>query len=184
MAHNLEKFYNSFKGLNTRENRLQMDPDSLRKADNVRFNFKDELIKANGFQHKDSGAPSFIQQFEYRFRDINTGEAKSEMLAVGTNGNLYRKKNHTLKFITTGAATSYSVYYDEVSNGFILNMVGLSQVAIGDTTTLNQLKTALNALAGVSVDIVDANGNSVTSGLLAYLLDCVIENDFQDNSVF
>lgn len=184
MPHSLEKFYNAFKGLNTRENRLQMDPDSLRKADNIRFNFKDELVKANGFQHKDSGAPSFVQQFEYRFRDINTGEAKSEILAVGTDGNLYRKKNHTLTFLTTGAATSYSVYYDEVSDGFILDMVGLGQVAIGDTTTLDQLKTALNDLTGVSVDIVDDAGNSVVSSQLAYLLDCVIENDFQDNSVF
>lgn len=184
MPHSLEKFYNVFGGLNTRENRLQMNPDTLRKADNIRYSFRDELQKANGFQHKDSGAPSFVQQFEYRFRDINTGEAKSEILAVGTDGNLYRKKTHTLTFLTTGSATSYSVYYDEVSNGFILNMVGIGQVAIGDTTTLDQLKTSLNALAGVSVDIVDDAGNSVTSSQLAYLLDCVIENAFQDNSVF
>jgi len=185
MAHKLEKFYSSFGGVDTRSNKLLMDPTTFRNGSkNFRYNFQDEIQNANGFQHKDSGAPSFVKQFEYKFNDVNTGEAKVQILAVGLNGHLYRRKSHTLHFITHGVATSCSVFYNEVTDKFEISLVGIGSIEITDAMTLDQLKTALNALAGVSVSILDDDGNSVVSTKLAYLMDCVIENNFKDNPVY
>lgn len=181
----LQKFYNAFGGLDTRSNKLLMSPSTFRRGSkNWRVNFQDEYQNANGYQHKDSGAPAIADIFEYKFNDINTGESKVQNLGVGLDGHLYRMKKHFLHFITHGAATSYSVFYDEVGDTFKISLVGLSDVNISDTMTMDQLKTALNALAGVSVSILDDAGVSVTSTKLAYLLDCVIENDFEDNPVY
>lgn len=186
MANSLQKFYSAFKGVASRDNKLLENPDSFRKGTkNLRYNFQDELTQANGYQHKDQGAAvELVDIFEYKYRDINTGEEKTQILGVGVDGLLYRKKSHTLTFITTGAATSYSVYYDEVALQFKLVMNGLGSVTLFLALPLSSLKTSLNAMAGVSVDIVDDDGATVSSSLLAYQLDCVIDNDFEDNSVY
>jgi hypothetical protein len=183
---NLQKFYSAFQGVTSRPNKLQEDPASFRKGtQNLRYNFQDELTQSNGFQHKDQGAAvELVDIFEYKYRDVNTGEEKTQILGVGVDGNLYRKKNHTLTFITTGVATSYSVYYDEVALQFKLSMNGISAVTLFLALPLSSLKSSLNAMAGVSVDIVDDDGVTVVSSLLAYQLDCVINNPFEDNSVY
>lgn len=184
MAHKLEKFYSSFGGVDTRSNKLLMDPRTFRNGSkNFRYNFQDEIQNANGFQHKSEDTPvSFVDIFEYKFRDPNSGESISQVLAVGVDGNLYRKVAHYLKWSAVGAGTSYSFYYDEVADTFKLSVNGISSVDVSQTMTLDQLKTALNLLAGVTVDIVDQDGASVASSHLAYLLDVRIEDTFNLNA--
>lgn len=180
MANTLDKYYSSFQGLDTRSNKLLQHPASFRKGSkNFRYNFQDETQNANGFQRKDSGAPTFVDIFEYKYRDVDTGEAKTQVLGVATDGNLYRKLDATLSFTAHGAATSVSVYYDEVGDTFKCDMNGLGSVTISDTMTLAQLETALEALAGVTITITG------DSSKLAHLLDCVInDTSFADNIVY
>ncbi len=176
----LDKFYSSFQGLDTRSNKLLQPQGSFRKGTkNNRYNFLDEITNANGFQHKDSGAPTFVDIFEYKYRNVNTGASEIQTLGVATNGHLYRKLDATLSFTAHGAATSVSIYYDEVADTFKCSMNGLGSVNISDTMTLAQLETALELLAGVTITITG------TSSLKAYLLDCVInDTTFADNKVY
>lgn len=182
MAQILEKFYSSFGGVDSRSNKLLMDPRTFRKGSkNFRYNFQDEIQKANGFQHRMIDA-NIVDIFEYKFRDVNTGKAKSETLCVKTDGRLYKQVAHTLKFVTTGAATSYSFYYDEVDDTYKFSMDGVGSVNVSDVMTLEQLRVALNTLPGVSVQIIDQFGDvTVASTKLAYLLKCVIQGKFKDN---
>lgn len=190
----LDKFYSKFDGLDTRSSKLLQTPGSFRVGTkNNRYNFKDEITQANGFQHKDSGAPNFVDIFEYKYRDVDTGEAKIQTLGVSTAGNLYRKKAHYLKFSAHGAATSVSVYYDDVADTFKIDLNGLGSIVISDTlqlkdnpTTTVSLVGKLNALTGVNALIVDDDGATVTSSTnLAYLLDCVInDTTFALNPVY
>ena len=194
MANNLEKFYNQFKGVDSRSNKLLQDPGAFRKGSkNFRYDFQDQIINAQGFQRKDSGAPAFVDIFEYKFRDANTGEAKTQVLGVATDGYLYRKKNHFLRFSAHGAATSVSVFYDETVDSFKVTLTGLGTVTVSDTmvlkdnpTTTASLVGALNALAGVTAIIVDDDGTTVSSSTyLAHLLDCIItDTSFVDNPVY
>lgn len=195
MAHELEKNYSSFAGLDTRSNKLLQNPKSFRQGSkNFRYNFQDEIVKANGFQRKDSGEPSFVDIFEYKYRDVNTGASATEVLGVATDGILYRKKNYFLRFSAHGAATSVSMYYDEVTDSFKMDLNGLGSIAIGDAMTLQDspsttasLIGALNALAGVTAIIVDDSGTTVTGAItkLAHLLDCKItDTTFADNPVY
>jgi hypothetical protein len=176
----LDKFYSSFQGLDTRSNKLLQPPGSYRRGTkNNRYNFFDENQQRNGYQHKDNSAPNFVDIFEYKYRNVNTGAAETEVLGVATNGHLYRRKSSTLSFNTYGVATSVSVYYDEVADTFKCVLAGLGSVNISDTMTLAQLKTALELLAGVTVSI------SGKTDKLAYLLDCVInDSTFASNSVY
>lgn len=180
MANNLDKFYNTFTGLDTRSNKLLQPPGSFRRGSkNLRYNFQDETQNANGFQHKDLGAPTFVDIFEYKYRNVDTGAAETQVLGVSTAGNLYRKLNSTLTFNTHGVATSVSVYYDEVDDTFKCGLAGLGSVTISDTMTLAQLETALELLAGVTVTITG------DSSVKAYLLDCVInDNTFANNVAY
>lgn len=180
MANNLDKFYNMFTGLDTRSNKMLQAPGSFRAGSkNFRYNFQDEIQNANGFQRKDSGSPNFVDIFEYKYRDVNTGESKAEVLGVSTTGYLYRRKLSVFKFDTHGAATSVSVIYDEVDLTFKMVLAGLGSVNISDTMTLAQLETAVEALAGVTVTITGDNSK------LAYLLDCVVEDkNFSNNDVY
>lgn len=77
-----------------------------------------KIQQRNGYQHKDNSAPNFVDIFEYKYRNVNTGAAETEVLGVATNGHLYRRKSSTLSFNTYGVATSVSVYYDEVADTF------------------------------------------------------------------
>ena len=176
---NLEKFYSSFGGVDTRSNKLLMNKNTFRNGSkNFRYNYQDEIQKANGLQHKTQANPvEFVDIFEYKFTDLITGAEKTELLAVGVDGNLYRKKEAVLKWLTHGVFESYSIYYDEVTDDFCLtlNPAGPS-VHFNTTKTGLQLKADLNAIAGVSVEF--------ETTIPAYLLDCSIENKFQDNPVF
>ena len=180
MANNLDKFYNVFTGLDTRSNKLLQSPGSFRKGSkNFKYDFQDQISNRNGLQHKDSSAPAFVDIFEYKYRNVDTGAAETEILGVATNGNLYRKLNSTLSFTATGAATSVSIYYDEVADTFKCVMNGLGSVTITPTMTLADLETALELLAGVTITVTGG------SAQLAYLLDCVIEDTtFADNVVY
>lgn len=192
MSNVLEKFYNKFNGLDTRSNKLLQDPGSFRKGSkNFRYDFQDQITNAQGFQHKDAGAPNFVDQFEYKYRDVNSGQALTQILGVATDGKLYKRRTHSLRFSAHGVATSVSMYFDEVANTFKMTLNGLGSVVIGDTMQLatgstSGLVGALNALTGVTALIVDDTGATVaTSTNLAYLLDCVINDTaFGDNPVY
>lgn len=189
MANQLELFYSSFRGTETRSNKLLQDPKSFRRGSkNFRYDFQDQITNAQGFQHKDSGAPNFVDIFEYKYRDVNTGAALTQVLGVATDGHLYRRKQHFLKFNTYTGYTSVSVFYDDVTDTFklVLNGATPQTITISDTMTLSQLETALDAISGVSVTIVDDSGATVaTSTKLAYLLDCVIDDTtFANNGVY
>src|SRR5574343_435025 len=89
----LEKFYSSFGGVDTRSNKMLMDKNTFRNgSSNFRYNFQDEIQKANGFQHKSPPTPvEFVDVFEYKFTSLENGEEKTQLLGVGVDGNLYRK---------------------------------------------------------------------------------------------
>lgn len=182
MAQILEKFYSSFGGVDSRSNKLLMDPRTFRKGSkNFRYNFQDEIQKANGFQHRMIDA-NIVDIFEYKFRDVNTGQSKSETLCVKTDGRLYKQVAHTLQFITTGAATSYSFYYDETADLYKFSMNGVGSVDVSDVMTMSQLAAALNVMAGVSVRIIDQFGDiTVASTKLAYFMKVTIKGKFKDN---
>jgi hypothetical protein len=166
MANQLEKFYSSFSGTDTRSNKLLQDPKSFRKGSkNFRYNFQDEIQNRQGFQHKDSGAPTFVDIFEYKYKDINTGESKTEVLGVATDGFLYREKNSVIFF----SGVSYvSFYYDENDNDFKLDLGG-TIFPVTQTTTLSSLQSAVTAALGVGKFTY-----SGTSTDLAYLMDFAI----------
>ena len=186
MAHKLEKFYSSFGGVDSRSNKLVADPRTFRKGSkNFRYNFQDDIQNANGWQHKTAAPPvPLIDIFEYKFKDVNTGKSKSQILAVGNDGRLYRKVSHYLKWVATGAAATYSFYYDEISDEFKLDVSGVGSVTVTTAMTMSQLKAALNLLPGITVDVVDQSGAPVASTQLAYLLDVCIEQKFNLNSVW
>jgi hypothetical protein len=176
--HKLLKFYESFQGIDTRSNKLSVNPKTFRAGSkNFIVNSLDELQKANGFQHKSLYGFTNIGDIEYRYTDLNTGEAKLEYLAIGTDGNLYRRKSEYVSFSSLGTSNSYSFYYDEVSNSFIFKLNSYAAIPVSLSTTLDQLRTLINAL-GASCSIVDDNGNTVTgSTKLAYYMDVVIDKD-------
>ncbi len=171
----LEKFYNALKGLDTRSNKLIQDQDSARVGSkNFRFNFQDELQKSNGFQHK-SDAFSSVGLAEYRYKDLNTGQSKADILAVGTDGFLYKQLFHALKVTSvTQTSLTYSFYYNETTATYVFTS-GAASVNVSDTMTMDQLKTALNtALPAYVFSVVDSTGTTVTSSKLAYYGDVVI----------
>lgn len=186
MAHRLDKHYSDFGGTDSRSNKLMSNPRTARKgAKNWRYNFQDEIQKANGFQHKDDNtSAAACGLIEYKYTDVNTGESKSEILGVATDGILRRKVYHAIKFTST-TATSYSFYYDEVADDFKLTLnPSVATISITTSTTMNQLKTALNAVVGTTVDVVDQNGASVAASTkLAYLGNVVVNKEIAANSI-
>ena len=106
----LDKHYSDFGGVDTRSNKLNQNPKSARGGSkNFRWSENDELMNREGFQRK-SGEEAACEAglIEYRFKDINTGEAKSEILGVPFDGHLRRRVVHFLKLTRT---TLSSVYY-------------------------------------------------------------------------
>ncbi len=186
MPNQLEKFYNRYSGVDSRTNKLLQDPGSFRKGtQNLRYDFEDNISNRQGLQRKDNLAPNFVDIFEYKYRDVNTGAAKVELLGVARDGFLYKKKNHFLKFLTFPANSNVSIFYDELADTFKCVVSGKAPVLISDTMTLTQLSTALNLLTGVSTVIVDDLGATVTSSLLAHTLNCVInDSTFALNPAF
>lgn len=186
MSNRIDKHYSDFGGLDTRQNKLMSDSKTSRRGSkNWRYNFQDEIQQANGWQHKDdnSGAAS-IGLIEYKYKDINTGESKSQILGVGNDGNLRKKVYNALRFSTFGAATGYSFYYDEVGNTYVFQLIGVGSVNVSLSMTMAQLATALNLLAGVSCSVVDEDGVTVIgSTKLAYLGNVVINSSLYTNIV-
>lgn len=193
MAHRLEKHYSDFGGLDTRSNLLTQNPKSARDGSkNFRWNFKDELQQREGFQHKvDQGSACEFGLIEYKFKDINTGKSKSEVLGVAADGKLRKKLSHKLKLTRTTLSTAYyySLFYDAQATTHKIQfldslLVSIGTVNISLTQTLDQLKTAINALTltGLTADIVDDNGTTVTSSVKAYLLDVVYRKQFVTGS--
>jgi len=186
MSNKLQPFYNAFGGLDTRQNKLVSNPKTQRRGSkNFRYNFQDELQQANGWQHKDddSGA-SKRGLIEYKFKDINTGASKTQILGVGDDGNLRKKVFHAIKFSAIGAGTGYSFYYDEVNLTFVFEVIGVGSVNVSTAMTMAQLSTALNLLAGVTTTVVDQDGTLVVgSTKLAYLGNVVINERVNINSI-
>lgn len=176
MPHKLEKFYNAFKSLDTRSNKLIQESEIARAGSkNFRFNFQDELQKANGFQHK-SDTFNSVGLAEYRYKDLNTGQSKSEILSVGTDGFLYKKLFHALKVTSLSQTTfTYSFYYDETLLTYVFKS-GTTTISVSDTMTMDALKTALNtAFPAYTFTVVDSLGTTVTSTKLAYYGNVVID---------
>jgi hypothetical protein len=175
----LEKFYSNFGGLDTRSNKLLSKATSFREGSkNFRYNFKDELQNANGFQHKSiAGGAVNLGDIEYKYKDLNTGEEKLEYLYVGGDGLLYKKHAHYLKITNVGSALNYSFYYDETIDNFVFQMTisgtGIVSTSFNETYSLSSLKTFINS-QGLTCDIVDEDGNPVVSSKLAYLMDVAI----------
>lgn len=190
MAHKLDQHYSDFGGLDTRSNPLTQNPKSARTGSkNFRWNYEDKLQQAEGFQHKTEntlGAEAGI--FEYKYRDVNTGLSRTETLGVSFDGNLRRRIANYLK-LTRSVGSSvyfYSFFYDETVPSWRMQFLDSSRAvlqSINITTlwTLDDLKTAINALSltGLVADVVDEDGASVTSNILAYLLDVTYEEEFQ-----
>lgn len=144
---------------------------------NIRRSFNDELIKANGFQHKSEYGFTCVGDVEYRYTDLNTGEAKSQYLAIGTDGYLYKKKFQYIKFSSLGTATKYSYYYDSDVDSFLLKFDSYNEITVSETMTMDQLRVAINAL-GMTCTVVDENDVTITgSTKLAYCLDVVVDKD-------
>lgn len=177
----LEKFYSSFGGVDTRSNKMLMDKNTFRNgSSNFRYNFQDEIQKANGFQQKSPPTPvEFVDIFEYKFTSLENGEEQTQLLGVGVDGNLYRKVENTLSFISHVGFDSYSFYYDEISDDFCFRLNGANPVEIhfDESKTSSQLEDDINAVSGMVVDFSRASGG-------AYLLDCVIESPFDSNSIW
>ena len=174
----LQKFYNSYRGVDSRTNQLLQNPESARGGSiNFRWNFQDELIKSNGFQHKTDSNTSVTQgTVEYKYKDVNTGEQKSKILGVSAAGDLYLKKADYLDFTVSIPANYivYSFYYDEVALTYKF-VYGANTINVSDTMTMDQLVAALNAVAvGVTFKVVDESGATISSSKLAYYGDVVI----------
>ena len=181
MANKLEKFYSKFGGIDSRSNKLLQDPGTFRKGSkNFRYDFQDQIINAQGFQHKDNSAPNFVDIFEYKYRDVNTGASQVQVLGVATDGHLYKRLETTFSFSTHGSATFVSVFYDEIDDTFRMELGGLGVIDISQTMTLADLEIAANLLIGSPA--ISITGDS---SKLAYLLDCVIEDaTFAPNTVY
>ena len=183
MSKLVDKFYNAFGGLDTRTNSLQMDPNTARSGTkNNRYNFKNQHQKANGMQHKALDGFTSVGEVEYRFTDIDSGEAKLEILAVGTDGNLYKKSWHRLKFTGLGAATTYSFYYDSVLDTHVFKLNSYVAITVSLVMTMDQLRAAIVAQGAVCV-VVDDDGATVTSSKLAYLQDVTIDSSLSIRTV-
>lgn len=196
MSNQIEMYYSTFGGVDTRSSKLLQNPKTFRRGTkNFRYDFQDQTINRQGFQRKDSGAPNFVDIFEYKYRDVNTGAAATQILGVATDGHLYRQRTHSLKFNTHTGYTSVSVYFDDVANTFKIVLNGATPVTVNisdsmtlkdNPTTTASLVGALNAIPGASASIVDDAGATVSASTqLAYLLDCVInDSTFADNAVY
>lgn len=193
MGHKLDKHYNDFGGVDSRSNPLVQDPKTARRGSkNFVWNYQDELQKREGFQHKSAeGSACEIGLIEYKFKDIDTGESRTEILGVGGDGYLNKRYSHFLKITKTipCVITSYNFYYDDVAGTWrLFFFAGNTQnnaINVSLTMTLDQLKTAINALAvtGLAADVVDEDGTTVAaSTLLAYLMDVKYQQQFLTSS--
>lgn len=181
----IDTHYNDFGGLDTRSNDLMQNPKCVRRLSrNFRYTFKDEIAKRYGFQQKtEATSKCDWGLFEYKYKDINTGESKTEILGINEAGFLSKRMSIYLKMTFVSSTVSYySFYYDGTTYKIeFLNSlyVSIGSVDVSTTMTLTQLKTAINALAitGLTADVVDNDFSPTTSALPAYLIDVVYQEE-------
>lgn len=182
MANTLEKFYSAFNGVDSRSNKLLQDPGTFRKGSkNMRYNFQDELQNAQGFQHRDDASGACAAgSIEYKFTNLETGESTTELLGVGTDGILRRKKSNILKFTNIGSGAYYSFYYSGTGTTFYFDVLNsseavISSITVSTTTTMAQLSTLLNAAGYTTIVVDDLGATVVGSTKKAYLGKCTIK---------
>lgn len=186
----VDKHYNDFGGLDTATNKLKMDPKTQRGGSkNWRYNFDDQYTQRNGFQHKTEDIVGFeFGLAEYSYRDLNTGEAKTQILGVGSDGFLYKRLSKKLKMVRTSGSPVqfYSVYYNEVIDDWTFTLFSSDGITslftknFDETYTLDNLVTDITAVAisNFAVSIVDNDGLASTSTIPAYLLQTTILEEF------
>lgn len=205
MANKIDSHINNFAGIDTRTNQMYQNPKSARDGQNFYFrsdgnaNDFDVLAKRRGAQHKSYDDYSCeIGKVEYKYKDINTGESKTQILGVARDGKLRKRYKHRLKIARSGgAAAYYSFFYNPTASNWKMEFFNSSYASLGSTTCttstdLATLVTNLTALAitGLTFSVEDADGTAVVSStLLAYLLDVVyraeiIDSDSTYNDVY
>jgi len=188
MSNTIDRHYNDFGGLDSRSNQM-LQPSTTCRDGSLNFQFRtdgansdfDVLSKRRGFQDKSSSLNAAeLGLIEYKYKDLNTGASKVQILGAGADGKLRKRTEHRFKITKSGGSvTSYSLFFDTTSSLYKFEFLDssntiLSSYAFNTSLTLNALKVALNALAitGLTFDVVDENGASfVSSAVLAYLLD-------------
>ena len=187
MAHKLSKHYSDFGGIDTRSNQMAQNPSTFRDGSkNWRHTLQDELAKRYGFQHKTAlGAGCELGLMEYKYRDINTGQSKSQVLGVSDAGVLSKLDRKRLKLSVTAASTVvyYSLYYNGTNYVFVVydtNQAALGTITLTLTTDLDSLVTSIGALSitGLSASVVDTDNAASSSSEYAYHLDCVYMEKF------
>lgn len=189
-SHKLDPHYSDFGGLDTRSNLLTQNPKSARiGSKNFRWNYKDKLQQREGFQHKtDQGAACEAGIVEYKFRDIDTGESRTEILGVSFDGHLRKRRTNSLKLVRTVGSSVYyySFYYDEVDLTHKMDFLDNTEAVIGSvsvtlTDTLADLVSDITALGllNLTASVVDEDDVAVASSTVkAYLLDVVYQVQF------
>jgi hypothetical protein len=196
MPHKIDKHYADLGGVDTSTNKMSQDPRTARQG-SLNFQYSDgvtneETAKRKGFQHKSvSTYAAECGLIEYKYLDVNTGKSRTQFLGVGRDGQLRRKINVSLKLTkASGVATDYSFFYDETISNWrfqIRNNLGvlIANITVTISTTLDSLETQINALAisGLTADIVDDDGATTSSTLLAYLMDVIYQKSLPVGSV-
>jgi hypothetical protein len=194
MAKRLDKHYSDLGGVNTSSNRMSQDPKTARSG-SINFQYSDgvtsdEIAKRKGFQHKSvSTYAAECGLIEYKFKNIDTGEDQTIILGVGKDGQLRKKIEIGIRLTkASGSADNYSFFYDGTNWRFQIRdntNVLICNITVTISTTLDSLLTSINALAisGLTAAVVDENNTVVSSTLLAYLMDTVINVTIPTGSV-
>jgi len=184
-----DKHYNDFGGLDTSTNLLKMNPKTQRRGSkNWRYNYDDQYAQRYGFQHKSKELTGFeFGLGEYKYRDINTGESKTEVIGVGADGFLYKRRIKRLKMVrSSGLVQFYNIYLTDGTPEWTFNLLEDDQtteiftVSFDTTYTLDDLVADITAatITGFSASIVDEEGNATTSDEPAYLLQTTVMEEF------
>jgi hypothetical protein len=161
MAHKISQNY-ATKGIDTRTNRLTMDPMSMREGtQNIIIDHNSDLTQRYGFGHVDVGGYVSLGEVEYKFTDPDTGESRSEIVQVRDDGRLYRR----LQENGLSISSEHSLYFDGTTFRIV---VGLVEITFDETKTLASLSSDLTT-AGVTNSVL---GDGLT---LAYLLGTFVD---------
>lgn len=195
----LDKHYGDFGGLDVSTNLLQQSPKSCRDGSkNFRWNYKEQLQKREGFQHKSDSlatSPRPAALMEYVFTDVNNGNTEKQLLMLATDGYLYKVRKDFISFYNDGSGSlaKISIYYDEVALTHKIDFLDSSDVVIGSVSislsmplkvaspAINGLKGAIDALSitGLTVTVYDDEGTAYASDCTtkAYLIDALYRVD-------
>lgn len=195
MANRIDSHFNDFGGIDSRTNKMVQNPKTARDGRNFEYRIEtnkgdfDVIAKRRGFQRKAQaqyGAEYGL--IKYEFKDIDTGERKEEILGVGADGKLRKRRADLLRFAVgpSTVARYYSFYYDEINLNYRFEILNASKAVIAShtftTSTLSALATALNAtvsIHGINFIVVNDSDTSIpiTSSLSATLLDFAFEKE-------